>query len=391
MAHDALLVLADGTCFPGRAIGAAGQAVGEVCFNTSITGYQEVLTDPSYRGQMVTMTYPLIGNYGVNQADCESLRPWVAGFIVRELAALHSNFRAEMSLGDYLKQNEIVAIDGVDTRALTRKLRMSGAMMGIISTTELEPQKLLATLEAAPRYVGVDLVKEVTTPKPYVWAQQSAPLTPTKSSDRQMSLFDDLGSEPANHARYKVVCLDCGVKFNSLRELTARGCQVTVVPADTPASEVLAMEPHGVFLSNGPGDPEALTYIHDTVRELMAAEMPLFGICLGHQMIGCAVGGVTYKLKFGHRGGNQPVKDLETNHVEITSQNHGFAVDPESLAGTGMVVTHRNLNDGTVEGMRHETLPVFSVQYHPEASPGPHDANYLFDRFMEAMARRRGD
>ncbi|NUP99528.1 MAG: glutamine-hydrolyzing carbamoyl-phosphate synthase small subunit [Armatimonadetes bacterium] len=390
MTPSAWLLLEDGTLYAGRSIGAPGESVGEVCFNTSMTGYQEVLTDPSYHGQMVAMTYPLIGNYGVNQADCESLRPHVAGFIVRELATIPSNFRAEMSLGEYLKQHGVVAIDGVDTRALTRKLRISGAMMGILSTTDGDAASLAAKLKAAPRYVGVDLVKEVTTPEPYVWTGDRATLTRGRANG-QMSLFDQYEQQEPTGGRFRVVCLDCGVKFNSLRELAARDCHVTVVPADTTAEEILALKPDGVYLSNGPGDPEVLEYIHETVRALMAMEMPLFGICLGHQMLGLAVGGRTFKLKFGHRGGNQPVKDLQTEHVEITSQNHGFAVAGDSLAGTGMVVTHQNLNDGTVEGMRHESLPVFSVQYHPEASPGPHDANYLFDRFVEAMARRRGD
>ncbi len=390
MAHDAILYLADGTEFKGRAIGAQGESIGEVCFNTAITGYQEVLTDPSYYGQMVTMTYPLIGNYGINHDDAESLKPHVAGFLIRELSTIPSNFRSEMSLQDYLRLHDVVAIDGIDTRALTRKLRMSGAMMGILSTVDLDPASLKAKLDAAPRYVGADLVKEVTTPEPYVWTG-SGPSPRRARGEEQMSLFDAVDEEDDGGGHlYQVVCVDCGVKFNSLRELTARGCRVTVVPADTTAAEILALDPDGVYLSNGPGDPEVLTYIHQMVRDLMAAEMPLFGICLGHQMLGLAVGASTFKLKFGHRGGNQPVKDLETGHVEITSQNHGFAVDPESLTGTGMVITHQNLNDQTVEGMRHETLPVFSVQYHPEASPGPHDANYLFDRFIDAMARRGG-
>ncbi|MCC7490999.1 MAG: glutamine-hydrolyzing carbamoyl-phosphate synthase small subunit [Fimbriimonadaceae bacterium] len=392
MAAPATLLLSDGTVYRGRSIGAAGERVGEVCFNTSITGYQEILTDPSYHGQMVCMTYPLIGNYGVNSADCESLRPQVRGFLIKELARLHSNFRAELSLGEYLQQHDVVAMEGLDTRALTRKLRMSGNQMGILSTVDDDPAALQAKLDAAPRYVGVDLVRHVTTAEPYVWSGQLGLLTkPKGTAQKQLTLFD-LADDPATPAyRHRVVCLDCGVKFNSLRELAARDCQVTVVPAATTAAEILALQPDGVYLSNGPGDPEPLTYIHETVRQLMAAELPLFGICLGHQMLGCAVGGRTYKLKFGHRGGNQPVMDRETGHVEITSQNHGFAVDPDALEGTGMVITHHNLNDGTIEGMRHERLPVFSVQYHPEASPGPHDANYLFDRFLDAMERRRGD
>jgi carbamoyl-phosphate synthase small subunit len=389
MKPDALLVLEDGSTWWGRSFGAPGEQVAEVVFNTSMTGYQEILTDPSYHGQMVTMTYPLIGNYGVNSADCESLRPRVAGFLVKEVAARASNHRCEQSLPDYLRQHGVVAIEGLDTRALTRRIRVQGAMMGILSTTDLDPDSLKRKLAAAPPYAGVDLVPHVTTAEPYVWSNDLAAPAAAAAAGGQLSLFET-AQTPDGSWRYHVVCLDCGVKFNSLRELTARGCRVTVVPAGTPASEILALAPDGVYLSNGPGDPEAVTYVHQTVRELMAAEIPLFGICLGHQMLAWAVGGSTFKLKFGHRGGNQPVMDKETGHVEITSQNHGFAVDPRSLEGTGMVVTHHNLNDGTVEGMRHEQLPVFSVQYHPEASPGPHDANYLFERFVAAMTRRAG-
>jgi carbamoyl-phosphate synthase small subunit len=388
MTADATLLLEDGTAYRGRSFGASGERVGEVVFNTSMTGYQEILTDPSYRGQMVAMTYPLIGNYGVNSADRESLGPRVAAFLVKEVAAVASNFRAEQSLPDYLREHGVVAMEGLDTRALTRRLRVVGAMMGILSTVDNDPDSLRAKLEAAPRYVGVDLVREVTTPEAYVWSgDTTAPAL--DSADGQLSLFDSPPPPQDGAALYHVVCLDCGVKFNSLRELAARGCRVTVVPADTSAADILALRPDGVYLSNGPGDPEVLTYVHDTVRGLMAAELPLFGICLGHQMLAQAVGGSTFKLKFGHRGGNQPVMDEETGHVEITSQNHGFAVAPDSLEGTGMVITHHNLNDGTVEGMRHERLPVFSVQYHPEASPGPHDANYLFGRFIDSLAQRR--
>lgn len=386
MDHDALLVLEDGTVFAGHSVGAPGERIAEVVFNTSMTGYQEILTDPSYHGQMVTMTYPLIGNYGVNGADGESLKARVSGFIVKELAKLHSNFRAESSLGDYLVAQEIVAIEGLDTRALTRRLRVEGAMLGILSTTDLDPGSLKAKLAAAPPYAGVDLVGKVTTPEPYEWVADRPHALGQGEQPRQMSLFDQPDAVAA--PRHHVVCVDCGVKFNSLRELAQRGCRVTVVPATTTADEILALRPDGVYLSNGPGDPEAVTYVHETVRGLMAAKLPLFGICLGHQMLAWAVGGSTFKLKFGHRGGNQPVIDHETGHVEITSQNHGFAVDPASLAGTGMVITHQNLNDQTVEGMKHERLPVFSVQYHPEASPGPHDAGYLFDRFIDSLDRR---
>ena len=390
MSDDAVLVLQDGTTFRGQSIGASGETVGEVVFNTSMTGYQEILTDPSYRRQMVTMTYPLIGNYGVNEADRESLKPQVAGFIVKELARRASNFRSEMSLGDYLKQHNVVAIEGLDTRKLTRQLRLTGATMGILSTTDTDPDSLREKLDASPGYTGLDLVKEVTTPKPYRWdSEGQRPSRP--EAEGQLSLFDLVDETPREEGeRFHVICLDCGVKFNSLRELAARGCRVTVVPADTTADDILAMQPDGVYLSNGPGDPEPLTYIHEAVRTLLEQGLPLFGICLGHQMLGLAVGGTTFKLKFGHRGGNQPVKELASGHVEITSQNHGFAVAPDSLEESGMVITHVNLNDGTVEGMQHRELPVFSVQYHPEASPGPHDAAYLFDRFMEAMSHRRG-
>ncbi|MBI5832368.1 MAG: glutamine-hydrolyzing carbamoyl-phosphate synthase small subunit [Armatimonadetes bacterium] len=387
MSSNAVLVLEDGTVFRGHSFGARGERVAEVCFNTSMTGYQEIITDPSYHGQMVTMTYPMIGNYGVNTPDRESLRPRVGGFIVKEVAPLHSNHRAEMSLPDYLVEAGVVAIQGIDTRELTRRLRVDGAMMGILSSEDDDADSLLAKLHAAPAYVGVDMVRHVTTEQPYAWTgDDHRPQAPV-GDDGQLSLFEGVPAE--GQARYHVVCLDCGLKFNSLRELAARDCRVTVVPASTSAEQILALRPDGVYLSNGPGDPEPLTYIHETVRGLMAAELPLFGICLGHQMLTFAAGGRTFKLKFGHRGGNQPVMDNETGKVEITSQNHGFAVDPDSLAGSGMVITHLNLNDGTVEGMRHERLPVFSVQYHPEASPGPHDANYLFGRFIDAMAARR--
>lgn len=391
MREIARLVLEDGSVFCGRSIGAPGEQIGEVVFNTSMYGYQEILTDPSYHGQMVTMTYPLIGNYGVNSEDPESLKPQVSAFIIKELAPVASNFRSEQDLGSYLQQHGVVAIEGIDTRALTRKLRLQGAMMGILSTADDDVDTLRDKLAAGPRYVGQDLVQRVSTPKPYVWTGRGPVHQPAHAESQQMSLFD-VEPEPADDGepRFKVVCLDCGVKFNSLRELRGRDCQVTVVPAATSAEQILAMGPDGVYLSNGPGDPEPLTYVHRTVSQLIAAGMPLFGICLGHQMLALAAGGRTYKLKFGHRGGNQPVMDKETGHVEITSQNHGFAVDPESLSGTGLLVTHQNLNDGTVEGMRHEELPVFSVQYHPEASPGPHDANYLFDRFIDSMAARRG-
>ncbi len=390
--YSACLVLEDGSIHFGQAFGAVGETTGEVCFNTSMTGYQEILTDPSYHGQIVAMTYPLIGNYGVNRDDVESARPQVRGFVIRELSRIASNFRSDQALGDYLAEHGIVGIEGIDTRALTRRLRTAGSMMGILSSADLEPDSLRRKLAAAPAYVGCDLVAAVTTAQPYHWTgDDSRAPGPAGDEARQMSLFDRPPESTAGDGhRFRVVCLDCGVKYNSLRELTSRGCATTVLRADATLDEILRGEPSGVYLSNGPGDPAAVEYVHETVRGLMARAIPLFGICLGHQMLAWAAGGRTFKMKFGHRGGNQPVMDLETGHVEITSQNHGFAVDPDSLEGTGLRVTHINLNDQTVEGMRHESLPVFSVQYHPEASPGPHDANYLFDRFLEAMAGRQG-
>jgi len=390
----ALLVLEDGTVFEGRSFGVSGERVGEVVFNTSITGYQEILTDPSYKGQIVTMTYPLIGNYGINSEDPESRGPQVEGFIVREYSELPSNWRSEKSLGEYLREHNVVAIEGVDTRALTRHIRLEGAMKGILSTLDLDPHSLLAKCRAAPGLVGRDLVRLVTPSHPYLWRATTPPLErkkPVTEGPRDQLAFNfDKGlpeAEEEEH-RFHVVTIDCGVKFNSLRRLRERGCRVTVVPAHTSAEEILSLQPDGIYLSNGPGDPAAVTYVFETVRELLG-HCPIFGICLGHQMIGLACGGRTFKLKFGHRGGNQPVKNLKTGRVEITSQNHGFAVDADSLEGTGLRVTHINLNDYTVEGMEHETLPVFCVQYHPEAAPGPHDADYLFTRFMELMAQWR--
>ncbi len=353
----AILALADGTLYDGSSIGADGETIGEVVFNTSMTGYQEILTDPSYKGQIVTMTYPHIGNYGINEEDVESSRPHVSGFIVKELSRHPSNWRSHKTLNDYLKENNIVGIQGIDTRALTKRLREKGSQMGIISTEDVKPQILIDRIKSVHGLVGVDLVKEVTCDKQYRWNN---------------------GGES-----FSVVVYDFGAKWNILRSLVDSGCNVTVVPASTRAEDVMAMNPAGIVLSNGPGDPEAVTYAIENVKKLIGRK-PILGICLGHQILGLALGGKTYKLKFGHHGGNQPVMDLSTRKVEITAQNHNFAVDIDSLKGD-VELTHVNLNDQTVEGMHHRRYPLFSVQYHPEASPGPHDSGYLFDRFVTMM------
>lgn len=370
------LVLSDGTCFEGKSFGYQGESIGEVVFNTSLTGYQEILTDPSYKGQMVVMTYPEIGNYGINLEDIESRKPFLEGFIVRQYNPLPSNFRSKMTLDQYLKKNKIVGIDGVDTRALTRHLRDHGSKMGIISSVDHDIKRLLKKVKAAPTMVGLDLAKEVTCAKPYHWTERLWELAPTRRSSGSTP-------SPARGEGLKVVAYDFGIKYNILRGLVSAGCDVTVVPATTPASEVLSMNPQGVFLSNGPGDPEPVTYGIQNIQKILG-KVPLFGICLGHQLLGLALGGKTYKLGFGHHGGNQPVMDLTTGKVEITSQNHNFAVDTDSLKGIAEL-THINLNDKTVEGLRLKNQPVFSVQYHPEASPGPHDSQYLFQRFVEMM------
>ncbi len=366
----AALALADGRVFFGQALGASGEISGEVVFNTSMSGYQEILTDPSYRGEIVTMTYPLIGNYGINREDVESSRPHLAGFVVKEACDMPSNWRSEMSLDAYLKENNVIGLSGIDTRALVRHIRDKGAQTGIISTVDLDADSLVAKAKAAPSIVGQDLVQEVTCKESYDWNEGLWGLA--KGYEKQQGPAD-----------YKVVAYDFGIKYNILRNLVSKGCAVTVVPADTPAEEVLAMQPDGVFLSNGPGDPEPITYAQENIRQLLG-KVPLFGICLGHQLLSIALGGSTYKLKFGHRGGNQPVRRGEGHNVEITSQNHGFAVDASTLQGDAFV-THINLNDNTVEGIEHKTMPAFSVQYHPEASPGPHDANYLFGEFIKLM------
>ncbi len=370
----ALLALADGTVFEGVGFGAEAEAVGEVVFNTSMTGYQEILTDPSYCGQLVAMTYPEIGNTGVNREDVESSRPYVEGFIVKEYCASPSNWRATQSLGDYLAEHGIPGIQGLDTRKLVRLLRDQGTLNGVLSTRNLDPNRLVRLAREAPSMEGQDLVRRVTCREPYDW------------HEGRWTLANGYAA-PAEPARYFVVAYDFGIKRNILRNLVQSGCRVHVVPASTPAAEVLALRPDGVFLSNGPGDPAAAPYAADAVRGLLG-KTPIFGICLGHQILGLALGGTTYKLKFGHHGGNQPVMDLTTGKVEITSQNHGFAVDVDSLGG-GAQLTHVNLNDQTVEGLRHTTLPLFSVQYHPESSPGPHDAHYLFSRFIDLMESGR--
>src|SRR5499427_7982355 len=372
---EAVLALENGALFRGKSAGAPGETSGEVVFNTSMTGYQEVLTDPSYAGQIVTMTCPEIGNYGVSHEDVESRAPQVAGFIIRDESPISSNWRADMTLREYLIANKIVAISDIDTRALTRKLRSGGVMRGVIGAgSALDPAVLVGHARAIPQMEGSDLVRDVTTAKAFDWPQEDP---------------DEFGVTPERlpKRRLRIAAYDFGMKWNILRRLSAHGCDVRVYPATTPAAELLATRPDGVFLSNGPGDPAVLTYAIENAKELVKADMPVFGICLGHQVLGLAMGGRTFKLKFGHRGANHPVKKLETGKIEITSQNHGFAVDPASLPDD-VQVTHMNLYDQTVEGLKHRKHPVFCVQYHPEASPGPHDADYLFDDFIELIEGR---
>lgn len=366
----AKLALEDGTVFTGRAFGATGERFGEVVFNTSMTGYQEVLTDPSYKGQIVAMTYPHIGNYGVNRDDEESRRPQVDGFVVRELARHPSNFRSHQSLPDYLAENGIVGMEGIDTRALVRRIRVRGAMTGVLSTTDLDDHSLVHKARTAPNIVGRDLVREVVPEKSFDWSEgQAHPLTKHVL--------------PAKPCRHHVVALDYGMKWNIPRYLVQAGCRVTVVPGTAPSEEILRHKPDGVFLSNGPGDPAALGYAIDTIKGVVG-KAPMFGICLGHQLLGLALGASTFKLKFGHRGANQPVLHSATGQVEITTQNHGFAVGIDTLP-SDLEPTHINLNDRTLEGMRHKRLPIFSVQYHPESSAGPHDSTYLFEEFCKLM------
>ncbi len=356
---EAILYLEDGAIFRGRTLHETGETVGEAVFNTAMTGYQEILTDPSYTGQIVVMTYPLIGNYGVNDQDNESSKIHVKGFVVKEFCRRHSNWRATKSLTEYLNENKIIAIEGIDTRALTRHLRLSGAMKAIISTEDFDPKSLKAKLAASPSMEGADLVKDVTTAKKYVW----------KARGRR---------------QYKIAAIDCGIKWNILRIFADLGCETHVFPATATAEDILAIKPDGIFLSNGPGDPAVVTYVTDTVRALVD-KAPMFGICLGNQILGLALGGKTYKLKFGHHGANHPVKDFDGNRIGITSQNHGFCVDMKSLNKNEVAVIHTNLNDQTVEGIKHKKFPVFSIQYHPEAAPGPHDSQYLFKQFIDMI------
>jgi carbamoyl-phosphate synthase small subunit len=373
----AILALEDGRTFEGESFGAAGTTTGEICFNTSMTGYQEVITDPSYRGQIVTMTYPEIGNYGVNDLDGESAQPHIRGFVIGELCAAPSNWRATMSLADYFSNHGVLGIEDIDTRALTKHLRSRGAMRSCL-TTELGSAEAVEAARQSPSMEGMDYVKEVSTPDSYLWSAESREWTiPNVCSGQQGNYL------PLCDVRHRIVAFDFGIKYNILRRLRQAGFEVELLNTRTSASEVLRRNPDGIFLSNGPGDPAALGYIHEEMRQLIGKK-PIFGICLGNQILGHAFGGKTFKLKFGHRGGNQPVKDLRSGKISITSQNHGFAVDPESLPAN-VEVTHVNLNDGTVEGIRHKEHPVFSVQYHPEASPGPNDASYFFREFAEMI------
>ncbi len=377
MKRPAKLALEDGTIYSGQAFGADGEITGEVCFNTAMTGYQEILTDPSYRGQIVTMTYPEIGNYGVNSIDVEHEVPSLAGFIVRHQSRIYSNYRAEGDLGDYLTKNNVIAISGIDTRALVRRIRTEGAMRGVLSTTDLSDESLVQKAKDAPGLVGRDLVREVMPKSVSQWSNRLDDWTEI-----------EIGDATAEDSNAHVVCMDFGMKWNIPRHLASRGNRVTIVPGDTSAEDILKLEPDGVFLSNGPGDPEPLDYAHKTIAELIG-KRPIFGICLGHQLLSLACGAKTFKLKFGHRGVNQPVLDLETGKVEITTQNHGFAVDEKSLPDC-LEITHRNLNDDTIAGIRHRSESVFGVQYHPEAASGPHDSHYLFERFQEQFGTAVG-
>ncbi len=371
MTHPiAKLALEDGTVYTGRGFGASGETFGEVVFNTSMTGYQEVLTDPSYKGQIVTMTYPLIGNYGINSEDRESKIPQVEGFLVRECTRIPSNFRSHQSLDSYLAEFRIIGMDGLDTRSLVRRLRVRGAMMGVLSTSELDDAALIKKARSCPSIVGRDLAKGVMPEKAFAW----------KDGFNSPFITQELHKSKRPH---RVVALDFGMKWNILRCLVEIGCEVTVMPGTASAKDILAQEPDGVFISNGPGDPEPLTYAIGNIKQLIGKK-PIFGICLGHQLLGLALGAKTFKLKFGHRGANQPVLNQKTGQVEITTQNHGFAVDPSTLP-VDVESTHINLNDNTLEGMRHKRFPVFSVQYHPEASAGPHDSTYLFEEFRKLM------
>ena len=373
--NKAILFLEDGTHFIGRSLSTQGETIGEAVFNTSMTGYQEILTDPSYAGQIVVMTYPLIGNYGVNSEDVESDRICLKGFVVKEFCRLHSNFRATQSLTDYLDENKIVSIEGIDTRALTRHLRLAGAMKCIISTQDFDPKSLSKKLSAAPSMEGSDWVKNVTVKEKHVWSDHPSFSGRTAEIDT---------TEVSSKAKYKVAAIDCGIKYNILRILKGLGCEVHVFPASASAEEIKEIDPDGLFVSNGPGDPAAVDYVVDTVRAFLG-KLPIFGICLGHQILGLALGGKTYKLKFGHHGANHPTKNLLDEKIGITSQNHGFCVDMTSLNEDDVEMINVNLNDQTLEGLRHKKYPLYSFQHHPEASPGPHDAQYLFKYFIEMM------
>ncbi|HEY6339418.1 MAG TPA: glutamine-hydrolyzing carbamoyl-phosphate synthase small subunit [Candidatus Sulfotelmatobacter sp.] len=375
---QAILALEDGRVFRGKGYGAKGECYGEVVFNTSITGYQEIFTDPSYSGQIVVLTNPEIGNYGTNTDDNEATRPWIEGLIVREFSRVSSNWRSQQVAEEYLEQFKVPVLSDIDTRALVRHLRDHGVMRGVISTIETDVEKLITKARSIPKMDGLDLAKEVSTKRPYVWEVGERSHEPTA--------VVGVKDEPP---RFHVVAYDFGIKQNILRKLRGEGCRVTVIPAQTAPEDVLALKPNGVFLSNGPGDPEPCTYAVDSIRRLMG-RLPIFGICLGHQLTGIALGGKTFKLKFGHHGGNHPVKQLKTGKIEITAHNHNFAVDPDSLAQSEVEFTHMNLNDSTLEGLRHRNLPLFSVQYHPEAAPGPHDSHYLFKDFTKMMEEWKG-
>ena len=372
----ALIALEDGTVFEGCSFTGPGEAVGEIVFNTSMSGYQEVLTDPSYTGQIVTMTYPLIGNYGVNPEDMESAGVHPKAFLVKEYNAIPSNYRSRQTLADFLNNHNVLGVQGFDTRALVRHIRTAGAMKGIVSTEDLDPESLVARASQWTGLVGQDMVKLVSCSEPYGW------------TDNHPVPGTDFLTSPGSSDDLKIVAFDFGIKYNQIRILTDKGCRVQVVPATTDADTVLGLNPDGIFLSNGPGDPEGVEGVVDTIRSLLGKK-PIFGICLGHQILGLAYGGKTYKLKFGHRGGNQPVKDLHTGKVAITAQNHGFCVDMNSLNSDTVELTHVNLNDNSCEGMKHKQFPAFSVQYHPEHAPGPHDAIYLFDRFIDMIKEQR--
>lgn len=371
----AKLVLENGTILVGESFGSEGESMGEVVFNTSLTGYQEILTDPSYCGQIVTMTYPLIGNYGVNPQDLEGIRPHVSGLVVKEYVDYYSNFRATESLGSWLRKHNIKALQGIDTRMLTKIIRNAGAMRAMITMSDHPDAELVSRVRQSPQMAGQDLTRKVTCSRPYEW---------TGDDKTHFALPPGIPKPLQNGSRFHVVVYDYGVKRNILRRLAAYGCKLTVIPSDYSASDVLSLEPDGIFLSNGPGDPDAVRYAIENIKELLG-EKPIFGICMGHQLLALALGAKTFKLKFGHRGANHPVKNHLTNEIEITSQNHGFAVDPASFDARAIEITHTNLNDGTNEGFRHKELPVFCVQYHPEASPGPHDSDYLFRQFIDSM------